>query len=63
MHETGRSHLKVEFYVISVFHFRCFPPLDPRSHLDYKMLLHTYTTYVKGIFGLVGGNRVVKTKD
>ena len=30
-------------------------PLDPRCHLDSEMLLLTFTTYVKGILGLGGG--------
>ena len=40
-------------------------PLHPRCHLDNKMSLHIYTTYVKGVVGLgrgVGG-RVVQAKE
>ena len=37
-------------------------PLDPRCHLDNKMSLHMYTTYVKGVVGL-GGSRVVQAKE
>ena len=49
-------------FVSYQFIFRCVTPLDPRSPLEYKMLLHIYATYVKGILGLVGGNRVVKAE-
>ena len=34
------------------------PLLDPRCPLDNDMPLNTYTTYVKGVFGL-GGKGVV----
>ena len=40
-------------------------PLDPRCSLDNELSLHTctYTTYLKGILGLSGGNRVVQAKE
>ena len=32
-----------------------FSSLDPRCHLDNKMSLYKYITYVKGVLGLGGG--------
>ena len=59
-----RNMLKYVTAEICVFQFvfRCFP-LHPRCPVDSEMLLHTYTTYVKGVVGLVGGGRAVQANE
>ena len=63
MHESITFFIGKLNFVSFQFVFRCVPPSDPRSPLDYIMSLHTYT---KGILDLGGGGwrgRAVKAKD